>query len=83
MCAIFSAVSGNREDKDLVVEEESPEIAGFSPATLEEPAHVRLVGWGARIRTWEWRNQNPDLSLSNSMVIPKKTLKFARDISIG
>jgi hypothetical protein len=20
-----------------------------------------IVGWGARIRTWEWRNQNPQL----------------------
>jgi hypothetical protein len=22
-------------------------------------AETALVGWGARIRTWEWRNQNP------------------------
>ena len=20
---------------------------------------MRYIGWGARIRTWEWRNQNP------------------------
>src|ERR1700733_10607915 len=23
------------------------------------PLETRLTGWGARIRTWEWRNQNP------------------------
>jgi len=23
------------------------------------PAETALAGWGARIRTWEWRNQNP------------------------
>ena len=28
--------------------------------TSESPADINLVrGWGARIRTWEWRNQNP------------------------
>jgi hypothetical protein len=24
-------------------------------------AETALAGWGARIRTWEWRNQNPTL----------------------
>src|SRR5258708_3022727 len=23
------------------------------------PREAGLAGWGARIRTWEWRNQNP------------------------
>jgi hypothetical protein len=28
----------------------------------------RLAGWGARIRTWEWRNQNPTLPVAASCV---------------
>ena len=24
-----------------------------------EPEHIESIGWDARIRTWEWRNQNP------------------------
>jgi hypothetical protein len=31
-----------------------------------------LVGWGARTRTWEWRNQNPSSSPYLSKLIPKK-----------
>ena len=26
---------------------------------ISPDAETGLVGWGARIRTWEWRNQNP------------------------
>ena len=31
----------------------------------------RSIGWGARIRTWEWRNQNPSGSHYLSMRVPK------------
>jgi len=30
-----------------------------SPTQGNDGAETALVGWGARIRTWEWRNQNP------------------------
>ena len=34
----------------------------FSPGSFSRAAgpslHTDVVGWGARIRTWEWRNQN-------------------------
>ena len=26
---------------------------------LSDTATKKKLGWGARIRTWEWRNQNP------------------------
>ena len=32
---------------------------GGSPAPGNHTAETALAGWGARIRTWEWRNQNP------------------------
>jgi hypothetical protein len=31
----------------------------FSP--VERAFFNEINGWGARIRTWEWRNQNPSL----------------------
>src|SRR5262245_20577811 len=34
---------------------------------------TRLAGWGARIRTWEWRNQNPTSFPLRSTCIPKKS----------
>src|SRR6266536_2055474 len=27
---------------------------------------VDIIGWGARIRTWEWRNQNPIVRLAGT-----------------
>ena len=32
---------------------------GGSPTPGTHDAETALAGWGARIRTWEWRNQNP------------------------
>src|SRR5712691_2826070 len=32
---------------------------GGSPTPGNHHAETGLAGWGARIRTWEWRNQNP------------------------
>jgi hypothetical protein len=37
----------------------------------ESKLETGLGGWGARIRTWEWRNQNPDGSPDLSERIPK------------
>jgi hypothetical protein len=33
-------------------------VGGF-PTPGNHTAETGLAGWGARIRTWEWRNQNP------------------------
>jgi hypothetical protein len=33
--------------------------AGFFFDLVEKESETGLGGWGARIRTWEWRNQNP------------------------
>jgi hypothetical protein len=61
---------------------QSVSVAGGTP---EMPAKSRqksptkkyaeikgITGWGARIRTWEWRNQNPPISLEHSALILKK-----------
>src|SRR4051812_36923939 len=41
-------------------------------ASRTSPTETRLAGWGARTRTWEWRNQNPGDSPYFSDRIPKK-----------
>src|SRR5215471_3592298 len=55
-------------------------------------SHGRLIGqhretghcgWGARIRTWEWRNQNPTVSLLVSARILKKSRNPSHYCSIG
>jgi hypothetical protein len=37
----------------------SPRTAGFLAALKAKSLETRLVGWGGRNRTSEWRNQNP------------------------
>jgi hypothetical protein len=37
------------------------------------PGPILGIGWGARIRTWEWRNQNP----CESSMISKDFLDFS------
>jgi hypothetical protein len=44
---------------------------------------ARSAGWGARIRTWEWRNQNPSTSLAKSIRFLKKIENSPRYQSIG
>src|SRR5258708_7593466 len=44
---------------------------GGTPTAGNHTAETALAGWGARIRTWEWRNQNPDGSPDLSERIPK------------
>src|SRR5215467_6709224 len=41
------------------------------------------LGWGGRIRTSEWRNQNPPISVLTSTRIPKKLRNSSRYRSIG
>jgi hypothetical protein len=41
-----------------------------------------LAGWGGRIRTSEWRNQNPTSSLVKSTYIPKKLQNSTAEKSI-
>src|SRR6266849_9080934 len=36
---------------------------GGSPTPGNNTAETALAGWGARIRTWEWRNQIPQFGL--------------------
>jgi hypothetical protein len=33
---------------------------GGSHTSGNNSAKIALAGWAARIRTWEWRNQNPE-----------------------
>jgi hypothetical protein len=35
---------------------------GTSVGTRNSQGETRVAGWGARIRTWEWRNQNRTVS---------------------
>src|SRR6185503_3296162 len=37
----------------------TPRDIGTSATQGKCGARTGLAGWGARIRTWEWRNQNP------------------------
>jgi hypothetical protein len=43
---------------------------GMKPRNKRHPMpserkQKQKAGWGARIRTWEWRNQNPNISPAN------------------
>jgi hypothetical protein len=40
-------------------------------AARQNKTYITLIGWGARIRTWEWRNENPSRSGEVSVRIPK------------
>jgi hypothetical protein len=39
----------------------SPQIGGKNARQINYRNINRLIGWGARTRTWEWRNQNPQI----------------------
>jgi hypothetical protein len=56
---------------------------GGSPTPGNHTAETGLAGWGARIRTWEWRNQNPPVSHFLSTVILKKLKNSAIFQSTG
>jgi hypothetical protein len=53
-----------------------------SPTPGNHTAETGLAGWGARIRTWEWRNQNPPFCLPFNGHSEKST-KFDPFQSIG
>src|SRR5229473_7889148 len=55
---------------------------GGSPTPGNHTAETGLAGWGARIRTWEWRNQNPPCCLPFN-VHSEKSTKFDPFQSIG
>jgi hypothetical protein len=59
MWALFAAIFEKREYGELPSRSKSAEIAGFPRLCAWEPGHVGLLGWGGRIRTSVWRNQNP------------------------
>jgi hypothetical protein len=46
-------------------------------------AETALAGWGARIRTWEWRNQNPPVPPLISTIILKNPRISTRFQAIG
>jgi hypothetical protein len=48
--------SGTLETKERA---RHPVFAGFLAYSAHKNRETGLVGWGARIRTWECRNQNP------------------------
>jgi hypothetical protein len=53
------------------------------PGPTNTPYLFDIIGWGARIRTWEWRNQNQlDYSMT-SRRIWKNRPKRALAISIA
>jgi hypothetical protein len=56
---------------------------GSSPTTRNHTAETALAGWGARIRTWEWRNQNPPIPPYFSMIILKNWQNSTRFQSMG
>src|SRR5712671_2523410 len=56
---------------------------GGSPTPGNHTAESALAGWGARIRTWEWRNQNPPVSALISRIILKNRRNSTRFRSIG
>jgi hypothetical protein len=66
--AVYQAICSRRRDlpvtRDKLMRDRTPEIAA-----------LRGTGWGARTRTWEWRNQNP----ANSVVISTRILNFEPD----
>src|SRR6266436_1816920 len=56
---------------------------GGSPTPGNHTAETALAGWGARIRTWEWRNQNPPILPLISRAIRKNPRISTRFQSIG
>src|SRR5258707_14287078 len=56
---------------------------GGSPTPGNHTAETGLAGWGARIRTWEWRNHNPPVSPLISRIILKNRRNSTRFRSIG
>src|SRR6267378_4075217 len=57
---------------------------GGSPTPGNHTAETGLAGWGARIRTWEWRNQNPlPYHLATPQRAPDHTCASAADQSPG
>jgi hypothetical protein len=47
---------------------------------LTHSIYMEKLGWGARIRTWEWRNQNrSDFAFASSGILknPRKSGSFA------
>src|SRR5262249_21747660 len=50
---------------------------------LSDLAPKKKVGWGARIRTWEWRNQNPTISNEKSTRILKNSSNSTHYVPIS
>src|SRR5262249_3197686 len=65
----------NRRRGDPEASDECRHSARISENPPLIMAETRLVGWGARIRTWEWRNQNP---LPYHLATPQYALTRAR-----
>jgi hypothetical protein len=60
-----------------------PGNVGGSPTPGNHTAETALAGWGARIRTWEWRNQNPRVPPLISRIILKNPRNPTPFQSIG
>jgi hypothetical protein len=63
----------------------TPLRAGSSGVFLKRgkwPTETALAGWGARIRTWEWRNQNPTISpLNSTLILQTDAISYSLPIS--
>ena len=58
--------------------------AGLSDACASQNRETGLGGWGARIRTWEWRNQNPlPYHLATPQKVPESRLEAISRAAAG
>jgi hypothetical protein len=60
----------------------SPQLAGLSATSEENSLKRRMDGWGGRIRTSAWWNQNQATNSMFSKTILKKASNSALNVSI-
>ena len=57
--ALLQQNAGKTPVSGLTLFGNKPTLAVFFRLYPRDITLSRVAGWGARIRTWEWRNQNP------------------------
>src|SRR5262249_15380308 len=64
--------------------QKAPGLAGFVGACPDKSPRTGLAGWGARIRTWEWRNQNPlPYHLATPQQVPESRTELSSHAAAG
>ena len=76
-------IRSSSERRDSAIVSKCSQTAGISARMCLRTCEIGLIGWGGRIRTSAWRNQNPTISLLKSRRIPKNTRKSNSYLSIG